>query len=86
MRRRLVSGRWARLMPPMRFGTYMLAAALSAGLVHTSGAFVPNRGGDADTAYGAAGARMHRDTSFVHTVAQLPSRLHHHPVRINDPG
>ncbi len=73
MRRRLVSGRSARLMRPMRYRTFVLAAALSAGLVHTSGAFVPNRGGDAETAYGGAGARMHRDTSFVHTVARLPS-------------
>ena len=55
----------------MRFRTVVIAAALSTTMAGTSSAIVRPRGGDATTVYGADGARVHRDTRFVHGVPHL---------------
>src|SRR3569623_338424 len=55
----------------MRFRTLAIAAALSAGLIQTSSAFAPHKGVEKPTVVNGRGARLHRDTVWVHHALGL---------------
>jgi cysteine-rich repeat protein len=60
----------------MRFRTFAIAAALSAGLVHTGDAYAPQKGADAPVVAAGRAPRLHRDVAWTApqgALAGLPS-------------